>query len=218
MDILVIDDQPVYSEGLTSILQRKFPTSKVESLPDSPGFNGVSRRFLLSTDLILFGINSARENETELLEDIYTSAELPPVIVLSSSFDYQQIKRILDLGVNGVIPKHYSADRMVSAITECCDGNIHIPEEIKIEINQLSAFVEKQRKVALSLLITKRQLEVLTLIDERFANDEIADRLCVSVATIKSHINKIYSALNVKCRKSCLKAAYDIGLLFSLKK
>lgn len=214
MDVLVIDDQPVYSEGLSIILQRKFPGFRVKSFANSGAVLNSSDHSLSATDLIFLGVNSPSSQSAKLLEQMLKSLPVPPVIVLSSMVDNQQIKKILDLGVSGIIPKDYTTDEMFNAIDECCQGHVHIPLETQKKIDQLSLLASEQKTIASSLQITKRQLQVLKLMSKRLTNDEIAEKLCVSKATIKSHINKIYAALDVSCRKKCISRAYDLGILY----
>jgi len=216
MEILIIDDQPIYQEGLATILQRRFPFFRIKSLGrmDNIAHSYVSH--FPSTDLVLFGVNTAHPNSTAMLENLFNLADGIPIIVLSAIGDCQEIKKILDLGVRGVISKYYSADEITDAITECCEGRIHVPQKVLEKIERISLMAAEQNVATSSLQLTKRQVQVLMLIEERLTNDEIAEKLFVSKATVKSHINKIYGALNASSRKTCVNRAYELGVLYRL--
>ena len=61
--------------------------------------------------------------------------------------------------------------------------------------------------------MTTRELDVLTLIGKGFSNSEIADRLCISGVTVKSHIGHIFGKLNLRDRAAAIVYAYDNGIV-----
>lgn len=214
MDILIIDDQPVYREGLSVILARSLQSCRVVSACDTR--NGVKALSAPEVDfnLLLLGINVGSSAAVNQLEELIRFNKNIAIIVLVASIDCKQYIECLKLGVRGVIPKLYSTDKMVAAILECYKGVIHIPPDVQAAINQHTKKHLVRNKVTTDLHLTKRQLQVLELIEHRLTNDEIAEMLSVSLATVKTHINNLYSALDVNGRKECIKRSYDLGVLY----
>lgn len=209
MNVLIVETHPVYRKGLEAIFNQYF--SQWEVITAGSINNGVNilKHSKIKIDLLLLSINTQDENDSYPLEIILKNIDDMAVIVLSSVADGLYLKKILDIGVRGIIPKLYTIEKMVNAIKECWRGHIHIPTEVRKVISQCLM----QNEVGASLRLTKRQLQVLELIEKRMTNEEIAETLFVSLATIKTHINKLYNTLEVSGRKDCIQRSYDLGLL-----
>lgn len=214
MDVLIIDEHPLYSDGLESMLNVHFPFYKVTSVACYDLNSSFFKLAPINIDLVLLGVNNLESISCTYLERLLTTVSHIPTIVLSALADNEFIKKMLDLGVRGVIPKNYTNEKIVEAIIQCCNGHGHIPFSNLKAISQLKVQATKRNAAIKRLKLTKRQLEVLELINERFRNHEIADKLFVSVATVKTHINKIYAAFDVNSRKACLSRAYDLGIFY----
>jgi len=212
MNVLIVESHPVYRKGLEAIFNQYFSQWQVETADDINNSVNILKHSKIKIDLLLFSINTPDENNNYPLEKILNdmgNMDDTAIIVLSSVADGLYLKKILDIGVRGIIPKLYTIEKMVNAIKECWKGNIHIPTEVRKVISQCLM----QNEAISSLRLTKRQLQVLELIEKRMTNEEIADTLCVSLSTIKTHINKLYNTLEVGGRKDCVKRSYDLGLL-----
>ena len=214
MDILIIDDQPVYGEGLSVVLARSLQSCRVVSACDTN--NGVKALSASELDfnMLLLGINAGNTEAINQLEELIGFNKDIAIIVLAASIDCKQFIECLKLGVRGVIPKLYSIDKMVEAIVECYKGVVHIPPDVQAAINLHTKKHLKRDKVTTALHLTKRQLQVLELLERRMTNNEIAKKLSVCLATVKTHINKLYSALDVNSRKECIKRSYELGILY----
>ncbi len=209
MNVLIVDTQPVYREGLAIILRQHFSQWRITTANSVYDDASILKNSEIKIDLLLLSINRQSENDGYPLEEILKDVVDMEVIVLSSAVDTLCLKKMLDQGVRGIIPKFYSIEEMLSAIRECWKGRTHIPTEVKKVISQCLA----QNEAVHLLRLTKRQLQVLELIEKRMTNEEIAEKLFVSLATIKTHINKIYSALEVGGRRECVQRSYDLGVL-----
>ncbi len=209
MNVLVIDSHPVYREGLVVMLNQCFPQWQI--ITESSAYNGINilKNSKVSMDLLLVSINTQNEENFYQLEEILKYATDVVSIALSSGVDTLYLKKVLETGVRGIIPKVYPIKEMTGAIRECWQGGVHIPVEVRKTIYQC----RQQTEAANLLRLTQRQLQVLELIGKRMTNREIAEILFVSLATIKTHINRIYNALEVKCRKECIQRSYDLGVL-----
>jgi len=191
------------------MLNQSFPRWQV--MTENSVYNGINilKNSKIRIDLLLFSINAQDEENFHQLEKILEYMADVVSIALSSTVDALYLKKVLETGVRGIIPKVYPIEKMTGAIRECWQGGVHIPIEVRKTIDQC----RQQMVVANSLCLTSRQLQVLELIGKKMTNREIAEILFVSLATIKTHINRIYNALEVGCRKECIQRSYDLGVL-----
>jgi len=214
MNVLIIDSHPVYIEGLSVVLKRIDPGCRTFSA--SSLIEGLSTlsNFDSTIELLILGINTQSLDEVYQLEALISSNSNLAIVVISAVIDSRQSKTLLEMGVKGVVPKFYSTDEMILAFRECCSGRVYVPPEAKSAINRLDTLDSTQSRVTSRLHLTKRQLQVLELMEVRMSNGEIAEALSVSLATVKTHINNLYRALDVCGRRQCIQRSYDLGVLY----
>lgn len=213
MRVLIVDDHPSFGEGLAVILQRHF--SDYHFLAETSPVQALNQLIDPSSDfdLILLDIRMPELNGKAFAEKLLEHRCDIPVIALSAIGDYLQIRQLLDLGVIGFIPKYYTVEQIAEAICYCLEGNVYIPPSILSALAAHEQALRKRQQVAQHLHITKRQLEVLDLIEAGLSNDEIAETLFLSLATVKTHVNRLFHALEASNRKQCIQAANQAGLL-----
>ena len=214
MNILIIDSHPVYIEGLEVILKRIDPschTISASSLSEGLKTLDESRQ---SIELLIVGINGQFLDEINHLEVLIKLDSKIAIIVLTATNDCRQLKKMLEIGIRCVVPKFFPTEKMIFAFSECCKGHVYVPAEAQSMLNQLEIKDLAQKRMTNLLHLTKRQLQVLEMIEDRRSNSDIADKLSVSLATVKTHINKLYSALDVCGRKECIQRCYDLGVLY----
>lgn len=214
MNVLIVDSQPVYCEGLTVFLKRIYPTCETQSTSNPDKALGILNNATKTIDLLIFCINTRSIDEVLQLKRFISLKGNLAIVVISAFIDSMQSTALLEMGVRGVIPKFYSTDKMMLAFKECCSGQLHVSLEAKSAINRLESLRSNQARVTGRLHLTKRQLQVLKLMEQRISNSEIADKLSVSLATVKTHINKLYSALDVSGRRQCIQRSYELGVLY----
>jgi DNA-binding NarL/FixJ family response regulator len=131
-----------------------------------------------------------------------------PLVVLSGSEDPAVMRRALDLGVMGFIPKAQSPDVMLSAIRLVLSGGIYVPPNVLGAAAPLSAGTgvvaasssQPPSIEALRNLLTERQIDVLRLLSGGKPNKLIAREIGISEGTVKIHLAAIYRALNARNR------------------
>ena len=214
MNVLIIDSHPVYIEGLSVVLKRI--DSGCRTFSASSLIEGLSTLSNADSniELLILGINTQSMDEVYQLEALISSNSNLAIVVISSVIDSRQSKMLLEMGVKGVVPKFYSADKLMLAFSDCCSGRVHVPPEAKSAINRLDILDSTRSRITSRLHLTKRQLQVLELMEDRMSNGEIAEKLSVSLATVKTHINNLYRALDVCGRRQCIQRSYDLGVLY----
>jgi len=156
----------------------------------------------------------------ELVKHLNALGNFTPIIVMSSIDDEDTIQELFSLGILGFLPKYYSVEAIVDVIESCNKGEMHIPEQFQnfIRLPQQSRerrHAERNSNFRSALEVnsesqyqlTKRQVEILSLMDKGLSNQEMAQMLYISVATVKTHIHHLYVLFDVNNRVNCLRAA-----------
>lgn len=139
-----------------------------------------------------------------------------PVIVLSGSEDLDLIRVLLELGVNGFIPKAYSPEVMLSAIRLVLSGGVYVPPMLLAGVQArgwtppaaMAPAVEAGHSLdSLRSILTGRQIDVMVLLSQGKPNKLIARDLGISEGTVKIHLAAIFRALNVRNRVEAVVAS-----------
>lgn len=135
---------------------------------------------------------------------IETEKEHIPIIVLTSSSDTEKHQKYLMLGVDGLITKKQSAERLFEGIREVSDGGVWFDaklmnETIKLLVCEKKAIPEKIYAYNCAVL-TEREHDVLELICKGMKNKIIAENLFISETTVRHHLTSIFEKMNVSSR------------------
>ncbi len=198
MRVLILGTQPVYCEGLGAIVGR------LEAQPEvtvSTGPRALVEADTSGYDLVLVELNagSAGVEALAALERI-ASQPLAGLVVFSDRDTPNFVREIMEFGVKGFIPKSLPTNLVLSALKLVEMGGRYVPDSV------LSSKPEGFAEAPEAFLggnadkLTPRQREVLREIGKGRSNQEIAQVLGISVATVKLHVNAILQALGVRNR------------------
>lgn len=145
-------------------------------------------------------------------------SRMRPVVVLSGTEDSTSIRQVLDLGVQGYIPKSSPPDVILNAVRLVVGGGIYVPPEamkaasaapiVTLFAAQNDGLTTRER---LATVLTERQIDVLKLLAKGRPNKLIARELGISEGTVKIHLAAIFRALHVRNRLEALVAAQHLG-------
>ena len=131
-----------------------------------------------------------------------------PVIIVSATDDLATIRRAMDLGASGFIPKSASVDEIREAVNTVLEGNIWLPQGIELGQDpdpEVSDLITRIRT------LTPQQARVLGMLAEGLLNKQIAYELGVSEATIKAHVSAVLQKLGVDSRTQAVIQLSKIG-------
>lgn len=159
------------------------------------------------TDLVLLDLSMPGVQGFSGL--MYLRAQFPslPVVIVSATEDAPIIRRSMDFGASGFIPKSVGADQMRAAIKAVIDGGMWTPPDLDLSAEDDTE--DKQMAAKLSTL-TPQQVRVLMMLGRGLLNKQIAYELGVSEATVKAHVSAILQKLNVESRTQAVIAAASI--------
>ena len=212
--ILIIDDHPLFMDGISLVLKQlaaRVEITKAETISAALALlNRQSDYDLILLDLSLPGLDGF-----SFLHRFSAEEFCIPVIVVSAEQQLGLIRQALEANVMGFIPKAYSADRMLIAIKQVLEGELFVPDDIKLLLGR-TANSEHSSQLSAPVInsgISTKQYEVLKLIAKGYSNQTIAELLNRTEHTVKSHVAALFQILMVKSRTECVEAARKRGLL-----
>ena len=140
---------------------------------------------------------------------MYLRAQYPsvPVVVVSANDDPTVIRRCMDFGASGFIPKTLDVEGMRTAIASVLKGGVWTPPDVDLEGG---ADAEATALMGRLATLTPQQVRVLMMLSEGLLNKQIAYELNVSEATVKAHVSAILQKLGVESRTQAVIAAAKI--------
>jgi DNA-binding NarL/FixJ family response regulator len=140
---------------------------------------------------------------------MYLRAQYPgvPVAVVSANDDPAAIRRCMEFGASGFIPKTLGVDGMRNAISRILRGDVWTPPGVDLAAGSDAEAAELMARMA---TLTPQQVRVLMMLSEGLLNKQIAYQLGVSEATVKAHVSAILQKLGVESRTQAVIAAAKI--------
>jgi DNA-binding NarL/FixJ family response regulator len=140
---------------------------------------------------------------------MYMRAQYPgvPVIVVSANDDPAAIRRCMEFGASGFIPKTLGVEAMRAAISRILNGGVWTPPDVDLSAGSNAESAELMARMA---TLTPQQVRVLMMLSEGLLNKQIAYQLGVSEATVKAHVSAILQKLGVESRTQAVIAAAKI--------
>jgi DNA-binding NarL/FixJ family response regulator len=184
--VLLADDQRVVREGLGTLLGLLDGIELVGTAADGEEVLALAARH--DPDVVLIDLRMPRMDGTEAIRRLAERGERPRSIALTTYADDASVLGALRAGARGYLTKDAGAEQIRAAVMAVARGEAALDPAVQHHV--LAALTEP---VAGELPdgLTPREAEVLALIAEGLTNTEIADRLVVSAATVKSHVNHL---------------------------
>lgn len=196
MSIFVVDDHPLMREAIAMLVRRLSPNTTVVELGRiaviAPAVEKHGLPQLICLDLKLpdtHGVSGIRE-----LKQSYPDV---PIVVLTASpaTDYEDLA--MEAGADAFVEKSVGATEIANVLRAFLTGELEADGETPIAVGKLS----------------KRQKQLLILLDKGLSNRDIADNLQISEHTVKVHLWRLFRRLNVKSRSQASHLARTQGLL-----
>jgi DNA-binding NarL/FixJ family response regulator len=203
--LAITDDQVIILNGLQKILAdvKNIRITGVYNNGDEL-LDGIAKE---QPDVLLLDIQMPGKSGTELAAIITKQYKNIKIIALTNIDVVAQIKKILQQGVMGYLLKDASPETIINAIETVYGGEQYIQEQLRqLLLSSLSASNSKQ-------IVTRREKEILQLIVDEFTNQEIADKLFLSLRTVENHRNNLLQKLEVKNTAGLVKVAIQEGLV-----
>jgi DNA-binding NarL/FixJ family response regulator len=208
--VLLADDQRVVREGLGTLLGLLDGIELVGTAAD--GEEALAMTSQHDPDVVLMDLRMPRVDGIEAIRRLSERGERPAAIALTTYADDASVLRALRAGARGYLTKDAGADEIRAAVERVAHGDVILDPAAQRHV--VAALNEPVPAASGELPdgLTPREAEVLALIAEGLTNGEIAGRLVVSAATVKSHVNHIFAKIGARDRAQAVVYAYANGI------
>ena len=202
--LLIADDHPLFRGALREAVSGLFERPDIA---EAGAFEEVTCELDRDAEIDLILLDLSMPGVRGFSGLMYLRAQYPsvPIIVVSANDDPAVIRRCMDFGASGFIPKTLGIEAIRAAIARVLEGGLWTPPGIDI-----GAVSEAAGLVTRLASLTPQQVRVLMMLSEGLLNKQIAYELGVSEATIKAHVSAILEKLGVESRTQAVIAAAKI--------
>jgi DNA-binding NarL/FixJ family response regulator len=203
---VIADDHPLFRGALKEAVGNLFGGSKVF---EAGGFEELQSLLERESDIVIVLLDLTMPGVRGFSGLLYLRAQFPgvPVVVVSASEEPNVIRRCMEFGASGFLPKTLGVDQMGVAIRKVLEGGVWVPVDVDLTAE---ADTETRDLVAKLSTLTPQQVRVLMMLSEGLLNKQIAYELGVSEATVKAHVSAILQKLGVESRTQAVIAASKI--------
>jgi DNA-binding NarL/FixJ family response regulator len=205
--VLLADDQRVVREGLGTLLGLLDGIELVGTAADGEEVLALAARH--DPDVVLMDLRMPRMDGIEAIRRLAERGERPRTIALTTYADDASVLGALRAGARGYLTKDAGAEQIRAAVEAVARGEAALDPAVQ---HHVLAALTDPAAAELPDGLTPREAEVLALIAEGLTNTEIAERLVVSAATVKTHVNHIFAKAGVRDRAQAVVYAYANGL------
>ena len=214
--VLLADDHTVVRQGLRALLEAEEDMNVAGEAEN--GRQAVQMTKRLQPDVVVMDIAMPSLNGLEATRQISRESPKSKVLILSSYSDDEYVQQLTDAGASGYLVKQTAAQDLVTAIREANKGNAFFSPAISrrlLEHYRSSLGRPPGEKKAPKL--TPRELEVLQLIAEGYANKQIAGELFISIKTVEKHRQQLMHKLDIHDVAGLTRYAIGKGIIETSK-
>jgi DNA-binding NarL/FixJ family response regulator len=204
--IMIVDDHPLFREGLRRVLEQEDDLLVEAEVAD--GEQAIVLAHDTRPDVVLLDINLPSMNGLQVTREIKNRLPDTAVINLTAYHDEEQGVHAINAGASAYYPKEVMPDKLIFAVRQVTLGQWVIDDEVLDEDGRRDWLIEQYRELAppglevdsLFVPLSTREMEILQYVVRGSSNKEIAHVLKISQQTVKNHISSILRKLDVNDR------------------
>ncbi len=211
--VVLVDDQELVRSGLRRILRKRDGFEIVAECGDGSELPAALDAAAM-VDVVVMDLRMREVDGITATRALVARADAPPVLVLTTFDDDEMLSGALRAGAAGFLLKDSSADDLIRAVRAVAAGDSWLDPAVTGRV--LTSYRQSADPTPPSVqheVLTMRELEVLRAMAAGRSNSEIADDLFISELTVKSHIGRIFTKLDLRDRPAAIVYAYDQGLV-----
>jgi DNA-binding NarL/FixJ family response regulator len=196
IDILIVDDHPIFRRGLRAILEPESSINIVADVADGE----IALEFLKdhSVDIVILDLDMPKVNGFEFAQAVARQNIPVEIIILTMHKEEDIFSRAMDLGVRGFISKENAATEIAEGIRSVMKGKFYVCSMFSHFLVRRSGTISTHPKQAVGIeQLTASEHRVLKLIAENKSSKQIADELAISYKTVENHRTNICAKLNI---------------------
>jgi DNA-binding NarL/FixJ family response regulator len=205
--VLLVDDHAVFASSLAYVLDAEPDIKVVDSAPTARA--ALAKAKALLPDVVLLDHRLPDGNGVDLIEPLLATAPAPRVVMLTASTSDHILISAIEAGAAGFIDKSRDLDDVISAVRSAAAGESLVSPQL------LARLLPRLRRQQIDPAdtITDRERDVLAALAEGLTNAQIAERLSVSVHTVRNHIVNLSAKLGAHSKLEVLAIAVRKGLV-----
>jgi DNA-binding NarL/FixJ family response regulator len=212
--ILLVDDQPLFREGLRTLLSIHSDFDVVGEAGN--GHEAINLVRSTGASVVLMDLQMPILDGVEATRRLHREQPDCRVIVLTTFDDDEMVFDGLRAGAVGYLLKDAPSDKLAEAIRVAARGETFLQPSVAAKVvAEFARLTRKptERSSSLAEPLSERELEVVRLIADGASNREIGEALCLAEGTVKNHVTNILGKLGVRDRTQAAIKAKDIGLI-----
>lgn len=202
--VLITDDHAILRHGIRAALEQENDLAVVGEAANAE--QAVNRARALQPDVILLDVVMPRKIGFDALPELRKVAPDARVIMLSMQTNPSTIRKALNTGAAGFVPKHAPESELVDAIRRVAAGSRYVDPE-------LAGDLVVPESAALTEPLSERERDVMFMLALGYTNQEVADELYISVRTVDTHRAHVMRKLNLKTKAELVLYALANGLI-----
>lgn len=206
MKVLMVDDHVMFLQGMRTLLAVLAPEHRIDVASDFA--TALQLVQLGGHELLLLDWHLADRDGSDSLARLREAGCTARIVVLSGESSRMLVERSIELGAAGFIPKTYSSEMMLAALTQVLGGRLYLPAQ-GIAAAPAASGTPMEARLA---TLTPRQVEVYRAAARGLPNKLIARQLDIAEATVKAHLSAVFAALGVRNRTEAAIEAARCGL------
>lgn len=206
--LLIADDHPLYRDALKGAL--KMSHDEITILETGDVNSTVSALQENEVDLLMLDLHMPGSSDLFGFLHIQKQFSDLPIAVISGTEDASLISKIVGLGAIGFIPKTASASSIGDALKTMLEGDVWLPESVRLQIQDVDENFSKLAENVASL--TPSQYKVLCYMRDGLLNKQIGYNLDIAEATVKAHVTAIFRKLGINNRTQAVLIASELQL------
>lgn len=204
--LIIVDDHPLFRGALKQALTSSFEAAEII---EAGSLDELNEKLSQGSDVDLVLLDLTMPGVQGLSGLLFLRAQHPeiPVVIVSANEDPVVIRRSIDFGASGFVPKSQPVDQIRKAVKRVLDGEVWVPPDIDLNVRNDPEAADLASRLS---TLTPQQVRVLMMLGEGLLNKQIAFKLGVSEATIKAHVSAILQKLGVDSRTQAVIAINKI--------
>jgi DNA-binding NarL/FixJ family response regulator len=212
--ILIIDDHPLFREGLKAIIERD---NRFEVVGEAGnGREGLRLAKELKPDLALVDMSLPDQSGIQLTRELKNASLKTRIMIITMHSKVDYIVKAFRAGATGYVVKESASERLLQGMDTVLKGEYFMDSSVSHKVvKKLMQFPEKGAKItdASYDTLTPREQEIMVLLAEGLSSKEIADKLFISPKTVDNHRSNILRKLNLHSVIELIRYAARLGII-----
>jgi DNA-binding NarL/FixJ family response regulator len=198
ISVFIIEDHPIVIDGIRTLIQDYGYTSFAGFATSAS--SALKTLEQVEADVVLIDINLPDMNGTELCKIINKKFPQLKILALTTYLQRDYVDKMMDNGAMGYLLKNAPASEILEGIVSVASGEKYLSDDV-------ARLVSKQDSN--TLFLSRREIQILSLIAEGYISKEIADKLFISVLTVETHRKNLLTKLNARNMVSLIRIATE---------